>query len=407
MLTDLLLAAKNVMRHRRRSAFALAAIGFGVAALMLASGFIAWNFQYYREAMIASQLGHLRVHRAGYTENGVADPYAYLLSDNTPAMAAIASLRGVRMLSARLSLAGLASHGEATLPFIAEGVNPATETQLTRSLTMTAGEALSADDGAGVILGQGLAGNLGVRVGDPLVLLVNTGGGGINAMDARVRGIFTTISKAYDDTALRLPLASARKLMRVSGAHTWMVWLDDTAATADRLDDIKRITAAGSYEVVPWWQLSDFYNKSADLFAKQVGVMKVIIGLLIVLSISNTMTMGVMERTGEIGTAMALGDTRARLLRRFLAEALVLGTLGALLGILVGYGLATIISIIGIPVPAPPGMGHGYTGRILVTPVIAAGAVLLAVATTFVAGVYPAWRASRMVIVDALRRNRA
>jgi len=183
--------------------------------------------------------------------------------------------------------------------------------------------------------------------------------------------------------------------------------LDDTAATADRLDDIKRITAAGSYEVVPWWQLSDFYNKSADLFAKQVGVMKVIIGLLIVLSISNTMTMGVMERTGEIGTAMALGDTRARLLRRFLAEALVLGTLGALLGILAGYGLATIISVIGIPVPAPPGMGHGYTGRILVTPVIAAGAVLLAVATTFVAGVYPAWRASRMVIVDALRRNRA
>ena len=52
-------------------------------------------------------------------------------------------------------------------------------------------------------------------------------------------------------------------------------------------------------------------------------------------------------------------------------------------------------------------MGHGYTGRILVTPGITAGAVLLAVATTFIAGVYPAWRASRLVIVDALRRNRA
>jgi putative ABC transport system permease protein len=68
--------------------------------------------------------------------------------------------------------------------------------------------------------------------------------------------------------------------------------------------------------------------------------------------------------------------------------------------------LAQIISSIGIPMPPPPGKTHGYTGGILVTVPIAIEALVLAVATTLLASVYPAWRASRMQIVDALRHNR-
>ena len=68
--------------------------------------------------------------------------------------------------------------------------------------------------------------------------------------------------------------------------------------------------------------------------------------------------------------------------------------------------LAALISAIGLPMPPPPGMAHGYTGAILVTPRIAAEAFLLAVLTTLIATVYPAWTASRKQIVDALRFNR-
>ena len=56
--------------------------------------------------------------------------------------------------------------------------------------------------------------------------------------------------------------------------------------------------------------------------------------------------------------------------------------------------------------PPPPGMAHGFIGQILITPRLAAEAFILAVATTFAASVFPAWKASRLVIVDALRHNR-
>jgi putative ABC transport system permease protein len=87
-------------------------------------------------------------------------------------------------------------------------------------------------------------------------------------------------------------------------------------------------------------------------------------------------------------------------------EGAILGLLGAVLGLAVGAALASAISAIGIPVPPPPGMAHGYTARILITRDMVLSAAALAVATTIVAALYPAWKASRLVIVDALRRNR-
>ena len=157
----------------------------------------------------------------------------------------------------------------------------------------------------------------------------------------------------------------------------------------------------------PGAQLADFYNKTVALFSRQMGVVKPIIAIIIVLSISNTMTMSVMERTVEIGTAMALGIRRRRILGLFLLEGGLAGRhRWNLIGVTLGYLLASAISAIGIPMPPAPGMSRGFIAGIIVTPGIVFEALLLALSTTLIASIYPAWRASRLVIVDALRHNR-
>ena len=83
----------------------------------------------------------------------------------------------------------------------------------------------------------------------------------------------------------------------------------------------------------------------------------------------------------------------------------LLGLAGASLGLGAGYGLAEAISAIGIPMPPPPGMEEGYTGEIRVTLNVVMNAFLIAFITTALAGLYPAWKASRLNIIDALRRN--
>ncbi|MEO6749465.1 MAG: FtsX-like permease family protein, partial [Casimicrobiaceae bacterium] len=126
---------------------------------------------------------------------------------------------------------------------------------------------------------------------------------------------------------------------------------------------------------------------------------------IIVLSIANTMTMAVAERTSEIGTAMALGARRTRILHQFIAEGVLLGLLGGLAGLAIGLALAPAISAVGIPMPRAPGMAHGHIAGILVTPRMGIEVLALAFVTALLASIYPAWKASRMLIVDALRHS--
>ena len=385
---------------------AISAVTFGIVALMLASGFIQWIYFDLRESTIHAQLGHLQVVRPGYYDAGKADPYKYLLPSDGPALELIRHEPGVEVVAPRLYFSGLASHGNTTISFIGEGGSPAAEARLSRSLIIDAGTTLHDDDTKGVLFGAGLARNLGVHVGDSVVLLVSMPTGGVNAVEVVVRGLFSTVSKAYDDSALRLPISTARKLLRVNGAHAWVVLLSDTDRTDAVLASLRGKLPARDFQIVPWYSLADFYNKTVTLFSRQLAVVKFIIAAIIILSISNTMILGVMERTGEIGTAMALGASRRRILGQFIVEGVALGVLGGVIGIALSFALASIISAVGIPMPPPPGMAHGYLGQIRLTPAITVGAFQLAAITTLAASFYPAWKASRLVIVDALRANR-
>jgi len=402
---DWAIAFRNVLRQRRRTAIALSAIGFGVIALILAGGFIESIYFEMREATIRSLLGHIQVTRAGYRETGTADPFAYLLPTQSDALAAIERTPGVQLVAPRLSFSGLISRGESTISFIADGVDPEKEAELGSSIIITNGSELSSKEPRGVIVGKGLADNLGVAAGDTVVLLANTASGGVNAVECRVRGIFSTMIKAYDDTALRVPIALARQLLRVDGAHTWLVLLDRTDRTQSSLAELRN-RIGGGLEATAWSDLADFYNKTVRLFNAQVRVMKIIIAIIILLSISNTMTMSLLERTGEIGTAMALGVKRGAILRQFLTEGALLGVAGAAFGLVLAVILALTISAVGIPMPPPPGTGRGYVAHIVLSTGLVLDASLLAVVSTLIASFYPAWRASRLPIVDALRSNR-
>ena len=403
---NLRLALRNILRHRTRSLIALSAIGFSLIALLLAGGFVEWIFWATREAAIQTGLGHIRVVRPGYQESGIANPFSYLLPNGSPELSALEAMPEVKMITPRLNVSGLISHGDATLSFVGEGVDPKKESSVSRVLYMNQGEGLSVQDPRGIVLGRGLAANLGVKPGDNVVLLATSASRGINAVEAHVRGLFSTDAKAYDDIALRMPIVMAREILKVSGSHLWVVALDRTDNTTDLLKRFQKQFKMAKLQFIPWYDLSDFFNKTVALLSSQMNVVRLMIGLIIVLSISNMLIMNVLERTGEIGTLMAMGTRRRQILALFLSEGLMLGLVGGTLGLIVGLALAQIISAIGIPMPAPPGRSAGYSAEILLTWRLAASSFALAVGTTLLASLYPAWKASRLTIVDALRHNR-
>ena len=404
-IADFGLAGRNLRRNAQRTVVALLTVAGGIVAFLLAGGFIAWIFSDMREATIRSQLGHIQIVRPDYFEKGIADPYAFLLPANSAEQKIVEDEPGVASVTPRLAFSGLISYAEVTIAFVGEGIDPVREKPLSSRITIQSGQDLEGPEQASVLLGEGLARSLGVAAGERIVLLATAANGSPSAIEVSVAGTFATISKEYDDVALRLPIALARKLMRVQGATSWVVLLGQTGNTARVVAQLRAKLPASGFELVPWTQLADFYNKTVVLFSKQVSVVKFIIGLIIVLTISNTQTMSVLERTREIGTSLALGQRRRVVMRMFLAEGVLIGVAGGIVGLLLGYTLAAIISAIGIPMPPPPGMARGYVGQILIEPALAGESLLLALVTTLIASIMPAWKASRMNIVDALRYN--
>jgi putative ABC transport system permease protein len=198
----------------------------------------------------------------------------------------------------------------------------------------------------------------------------------------------------------------AQQLLGTKGIHLWVVSLTDTALTSPFQRQLQPLLARARLQQESWLGASDFYRKTVALLSRQMDVVIGLIGLILVLGISNLLMMNTLERTGEIGTMLAIGTPRGSVLRMHVAEGVLLGLIGAAIGAATGILLATLISVVGIPMPPPPGRDTGYRAEILLSVPVVMNAILLAVGSSAIASIFPALRASRMPIVDALRSSR-
>ena len=399
------LAFRNIFRNRLRTSLTLAAIIAGVTAVIISGGFVEDVFVQLRESTIHSRIGHVQIFRHGYTEYGLREPFRYSIEKPQFITDTAQSIPHVQAVMNRLNFSGLANNGRADLPIIGEGIEPDKEAQLGTATTIIAGRQLRDTDTFGAVIGEGVSAALNLRPGNFMTLMVNTAGGALNTLEYEIVGVFRTFSKEYDDRAVRIPLSSAQELLFTQSAHSVVVLLDDTSTTDTVASILKNKLELLGYEIKPWYELADFYQKTEALYRRQFGALQFIILVMLVLSVASTVNMAVYERTGEFGTLLALGLRRRQIFTLVVLENTLLGLLGSVLGVIVGMLLAGIVSGVGMDMPPPPGSNIGYIATIRLIPEVLAVAMLTGVLATVIAALLPARRTSRLAIVDALRQN--
>lgn len=399
------LASRNVFRHRGRTLMTLASIVFGVAALILAGGFIEDTIVETGESMIRSSTGHLQVARQGYWQYGVRSPEKYLMENPETLRRELAAAPGVEDVMLRIGFSGLLGNGRTDWSIVGEGVEPSREKRLASYITVLAGRRLEDSDRFGMMIGQGVARALKLQPGDPVTLLVSTAGGATNLLEFQVTGVFQTFSKDYDARAVRISLAAAQELLATSGAHTGVILLKNTADTDRVASWIQDKLGNQAYEIKTWVELNVFYTQTVTLYRQQFGFLVVIILAMLLMSVSNTVNMGIFERVSEFGTMMAMGDRSSHIFSLIVFESLWLGLLGSLGGVLLGIVLAQVISMVGIPMPPPPNADQGYISHILVVPKVVALSFIVGTAAAVLASFRPARTVSRKPIADALREG--
>jgi len=400
------IAFLNIFRNKRRTFLTMLVIVSGITSIIIFGGYVQYMYWGLRESFIRTQLGHIQVYKKGYAQEGNIDPLQYLISDYEQVRRLIQEVQPeVRAVSAQLEFSGLVSTSEKTTVFIGKGIEPETDYLISSAEVIRRGRDISQFDVEAGILGVGLADSLGVNPGEFVTLLTSTKKGGINAVDFELKGAFKSGIKEYDDKALKIPLSLAQYLLNVREVSKLIILLKDTDDTNMVAQNLKSVFERKGFdlEIKSWDELAPFYHSVVSLYNGIFRFIGSIIGIIVIFSIANTLLMSVMERVNEIGTIRAMGATRPLVLKSFIYEGIIIGIIGGIIGVIIGIIMSYLININGIPMPAAPSMTRGYVAYIKLNPQVLIYGFLLALVTAFISSIFPARKASKMKIVDALR----
>ena len=400
------LAARNLLRHARRTALTGSIVVVGFIATTMTAGFVAQTFRSLSEVTIRGLGGHLRV--VNPDALGKTDEEAMgLLVDDWEGIARIAREDpAVVQAMPRLTFFGLVVRGEKSAAYLGTGTIPDLEKRASLTAESVAEGRFFHDAAADdVMLGGGLARAIGARPGDLVTVMTTTRDGGLNAVDANVTAVLSYPIKEVDDRLLYLTYASASRLLKAEGkASVVVVLLRDGADLEAAASGLRqRLARAGRRVAVKTWlDSATFYKQVKLLYVAIFFFTGLVLAIVVVLAAANTMTMAVFERTREIGTLLAIGTDRRDVKRLFLAEGTILGVGGSLLGAVGSLLLRAGLNAARLPLPPPPGGTAAGILHVDLIPLAYVIGFVLMTSTLLVASWWPARRAARLDPVAAL-----
>jgi ABC-type lipoprotein release transport system permease subunit len=399
------IAVRDLGRNRRRTLLTLAALGIGLALLIATNGLIDGTINDVVENSVALRTGHLQLRRPSFDEDQMSLLAADLVENPDVLSQRAAALPDVAGASPVLLAATILTTPDETTALQLMGLDPASSVHARVMDSLESGQRLAADDRGGVLLGRRLADQLGIEVGDNVDLTVVDGEGRAQEGPFAVRGLFATGIHTFDDSVVIMPLAKAQALAGVGQrASLVKIMLDDpqeAEATGRQLE-------SPGVSAVTWQTLNQLMltakQSSQGLYSILYGIVILVVAAILI----NTQLMAVFERTREIGILAALGLRRRQVLGLFMLEAVIIGLLGALLGVVLGLlAVAYLAShglYIGDVASVSSSIAIGTTMRARFVPGAIAGLTVAMLAVVWLGALYPAWFASRLEPAKALGR---
>jgi putative ABC transport system permease protein len=400
----LTLSWRNIWRNKRRTVISVLALALGVTAIVSIHSVQEVVYAEMIRGVTRGLIGQVQVHGRGYQESPemttvVPDPVAV----EARLQHAVAGAETER----RVVGAGLAGAGDAAAPVMVMGIEPANP-DAQSLLTIEKGHGLARAPAHQVVIGAGLAQELGVGPGSEMVLVGQAADGSLANDRFTVAGTADAGSADANQTAVFLDLADAQSFFGLgSSVHEIIVRLPTDEEDLTRPVSLLRgALDLSALEVLPWTDILPELKGAIDAKRRNTRLIDLIVFLIVSLGILNTMTMSTFERTREFGVMASLGTRRRRVLAMVLLEALLQG----LIGFCAGIGLAWALM---------HGIGSiDYAGLTKDTDILgtrlgvihlalqagaSAQAGLVTIVTMLVGALAPAIRASRLKPVEATR----
>lgn len=399
------MAWRNLWRHRRRSLITAAAMAVAAALSMMSIALTDGTYAEIFRVLVEERIGHVVVQHPDF-------PAGRRLHDTITSddLAAVDGVEGIVVAAPRLYGHGLAGGVERSTGARLVGILPDREAAFARlDERVVAGSYLDPAPAGRVLVGEKLAQELGIEVGDELVLLSQAADGSLGNGLFTVVGLARTGDATLDRAGVWAHLHDLQEMLVLEGRlHEIAVLTDDVEAIDARAAAID--AAVDTPLVQTWWEAAPSARQMLDSSDASKVVLLGVVFLVAAFGVVNTMTMSVFERTRELGVLRAIGMRPGRLVLLVVFESLQLSLL-AVLGALILGGLGDAWLVLrGIDFSSSLEEGFAFSG-VMLDPVmrgeVRPGGVVLTLAAVLTVGVlsslWPAWRASRMRPVDAIR----
>lgn len=404
------IALRNLLRYKRRTILTMSLITIGVAFVLVFVSVTA-SFKAMMVGEITdSMLGHIQVHKKGYVAS--IDNLPLNLNLKLPAFQKvekkIAEIPEIEAFSPRIKFGGVFSNFVESTNIRLNAVDPEKEwatVPLLPSRIISGSKMIRPGE---ILVPELLAKGMKVGVGDTAVVVATNEDGSVNGYQFTVGGILRSVTGPGGRDGY-IHIEDGRQILRleepeISEVAIRLKKFSTLENVAVRLQETlgKEINAQGkpAFEIHTWKKLTPFFN-----IIRMIDVMTFFIKLMLIaivlISVMNVMIMAVYERTREIGTIAAIGTLPGRILSLFVIEGLSLGLLGAASGTVFG-GLAVIVlNAIKIKFNFGRQQGLILALSLNVTDILTISLIVVGVAV--LAGFQPAFRASRLEPIKALR----
>ena len=360
-MRNVMLAARNLLRHKRKTFAVLSSLVIGLAGMVVFQGFLGETMRGFRDSMILSGLGHLEVAgREGYFEDGEYDPYGYALEGSEAISARLGSEPGVAAVFPQAGFIAVAGLGEVSTTLLVRAY-PANRMHLSPLKAeakapidrftlgaLVAGTPIRDGERDRLVLGEASARILGAKVGDALTMMTVLPGGRLAGRDFTVCAIFA--AAGGDKTFAYTDYASAADFLGIAGPPVLDILLKDVSYTGE----VERSLPEGvAYR--GWKDLATLYVQVNSMLNGFLSFIRSVILLVTLFILANATNRNVLERMREWGTLRAMGTRRRDILLIVVLEGCLQGLAGASLGIVLGFAVAGLIDVAG---------GLGYSNGI-------------------------------------------
>jgi putative ABC transport system permease protein len=399
------LAIRNITRHRLRSLLSISMIAGAVTAMILFQGFSEYSLAALKFTAAENQYGNMQIAASKYWSPG-KEPRADRMFHLNKLDDLKTKFPQIEHLSGRLSFFGLISNGDLSVGGKIIGIDPVGEPSFKDSMRFPEGKFFNDLGAKEVVIGRLLAKQMNVHPGDDITVLTNTIDGVMNAMDLSVAGVFSAGIDEIDSQVMYMPLLVTQEILDTQSVDIAVLKFKELSM-AERSEkfinsDMKKNDSG--LVARSWRDLAVLYRQVEKFYEVQNTLIEAILLALMFLGILNTVSMTVVERTGEIGTLRALGESRKEIVSQFVLESVMLSIIGILTGILFSLFMIQLVDQLKI-MTEMPGASTPFQIKIYFMMSSVLYASSLASVTTIIATLIPALRASRLDIVEALRKN--